>query len=335
MNKKKVIGVTCAYTPLALIDAAGFSPYRILPMGDNPDEAGQVLHDNLCPHIKKILDRGLAGDIPDIHGMVFMNSCDAMRRLADAWRKVDSQNRITLVDLPMTTDERSVDFFTGELIRLQETLAEWGGEPVSEDSLIASMIRYNELFDLISQLRERAYSNKLASGMESMQAIYNTVMTSPLEESLSFLKEKIAEQETAADITDEVPIFIFGNVMPDPEVFSLFKSCGARIVSEELCTGSRIFNPVDLSIEGSAFTKLAHSILTKPACARTFSAAQPGKLSTDILKSAQESGAKGVIAHTVKFCDPYLGRIPDVRNTFRDEGIPFLLLEGDCTLRSM
>ncbi|MCP4138070.1 MAG: 2-hydroxyacyl-CoA dehydratase, partial [bacterium] len=47
------------------------------------------------------------------------------------------------------------------------------------------------------------------------------------------------------------------------------------------------------------------------------------------------SGAKGVIAHTVKFCDPYLGRIPDVRNTFRDEGIPFLLLEGDCTLRSM
>lgn len=34
---KEKIGFTCAYTPLALIDAAGYAPYRILPMGDQPD----------------------------------------------------------------------------------------------------------------------------------------------------------------------------------------------------------------------------------------------------------------------------------------------------------
>ncbi|PIQ45721.1 MAG: hypothetical protein COW04_06065, partial [Deltaproteobacteria bacterium CG12_big_fil_rev_8_21_14_0_65_43_10] len=78
-DKSKLIGFTCAYTPLALIDAAGFVPYRILPMGDWPDQAGQILHENLCPHIKRILDRAMQDDIPDLSGIVFMNSCDAMR----------------------------------------------------------------------------------------------------------------------------------------------------------------------------------------------------------------------------------------------------------------
>ena len=56
-NKSKLIGFTCAYTPLALIEAAGYVPFRVLPMGEPPDQAGSLLHDNLCPHVKRILDR--------------------------------------------------------------------------------------------------------------------------------------------------------------------------------------------------------------------------------------------------------------------------------------
>ena len=81
-----LIGHACSYTPTPLIHAAGLTPYRVLPMGDSPDRAGQLLHDNLCPHVKRILDRAMENDLPDLHGMVFMNCCDAMRRLSDAWR---------------------------------------------------------------------------------------------------------------------------------------------------------------------------------------------------------------------------------------------------------
>ncbi|RPJ15621.1 MAG: 2-hydroxyacyl-CoA dehydratase, partial [Desulfobacteraceae bacterium] len=75
-DMKGYIGFACAYTPLPLIYAAGYTPYRVLPMGDSPDQAGHILHDNLCPHIKKILDRAMSNDLPDLAGMVFMNSCD-------------------------------------------------------------------------------------------------------------------------------------------------------------------------------------------------------------------------------------------------------------------
>jgi benzoyl-CoA reductase/2-hydroxyglutaryl-CoA dehydratase subunit BcrC/BadD/HgdB len=56
MNRNTdMIGFVCAYTPLPLIHAAGFAPYRILPNVDCPDQAGRLMHDNLCPHIKRVL----------------------------------------------------------------------------------------------------------------------------------------------------------------------------------------------------------------------------------------------------------------------------------------
>ena len=44
---------------------------------------------------------------------------------------------------------------------------------------------------------------------------------------------------------------------------------------------------------------------------------------------------RGTIGYTVKFCDPYLARLPAVREAFRDAGLPLLLLEGDCTMGSI
>ena len=85
-NALQKIGFVCAYTPLPLIHAAGYVPLRVLPMSQVPDQAGHLLHDNLCPHVKRILDRALGQDLPELAAMVFINSCDAMRRLADAWQ---------------------------------------------------------------------------------------------------------------------------------------------------------------------------------------------------------------------------------------------------------
>ncbi|MBU0994327.1 MAG: 2-hydroxyacyl-CoA dehydratase family protein [Proteobacteria bacterium] len=107
----KRIGYACAYTPLALIDAAGFVPVRVLPEGDFPDQAGHLMHDNLCPHVKKILDRALANDLDHIDGMIFVNCCDAMRRLSDAWQVVYPNNQSILLDLPVNISPLSISFF--------------------------------------------------------------------------------------------------------------------------------------------------------------------------------------------------------------------------------
>ncbi|OIP34456.1 MAG: hypothetical protein COZ68_10170 [Deltaproteobacteria bacterium CG_4_8_14_3_um_filter_43_13] len=335
-DKSKLIGFTCAYTPLALIDAAGFVPYRILPMGDWPDQAGQILHENLCPHIKRILDRAMQDDIPDLSGIVFMNSCDAMRRLSDAWQKVRPNDNTVLIDLPISKDDRSVSFFADELNRFAERLSQWGGDDIRPEGVENSIGRYNELAIHLNELKKRVNLGTLKDGSTRLQAIYNKAVTEPIENVLELIKQIAGEPDVIAD--NALPIYIFGNVLPDPEVFTLFESCGARIVGEDLCTGSRMINVIEIenndkSLDG--FKGLARATLSRPACARTIDPSNPGKMIHDVVEKAKASNARGVIGHIIKFCDPYLARLPSVREALKKEGLSFLLLEGDCTMRSI
>ena len=333
-NNKK-IAYACAYVPLVLIDAAGYIPYRILPISECPDQAGQLLHDNLCPHVKRILDRAIGKDLPDLAGIIFINSCDAMRRVCDAWRRVRPDEKIIVLDLPAISDDAAVVFFAKELARLLEAFSEWSGRSISNSDIKASIEQYNHLSDLFAQLREQQRQGKLPGGSAAMQTFYNTAMTAPLEKSLTRLQQVLDEPESKASQSHATPVYLFGNVLADPEAFLLFESCGARIIEDDLCTGSRLFTPLEINANEDLLLQISRSLLTRPPCARTFDPARPLKMADDILARAQASGARGVIGQTIKFCDPYLDRLPMVRETLRQAGMPLLLLEGDCSLRSI
>lgn len=330
------VGYACAYTPLVLIDAFGFPPLRLTPVGGWPDQAGGLLHDNLCPHVKRLLDRALAGDLPPLDGLVIMASCDAMRRLADAWRKARPGDRIILIDLPVASDERSVAFFAEELSRLRGTLAAWRGRDIATDDLRASAARYNRISRLLADLRQRVLDGTLAGGAARRQAILRQIMTHPFPAGLKILENALSEPAACAPADGRVPVFLFGNVMWDAESFELFEACGARIVTDDLCTGSRAFHPLDIEdADADDLRPLARALLSRPPCARTMDSARPARFAEDVIAAARACGARGVIGHVLKFCDPYLARIPGLREAAREAGLPLLVLEGDCTMRSV
>jgi benzoyl-CoA reductase/2-hydroxyglutaryl-CoA dehydratase subunit BcrC/BadD/HgdB len=308
------IGFSCAYTPLALIDAAGFVPYRILPMTDAPDQAGTVLHDNMCPHVKRILDRALHDeDLPALSGLLFVNSCDAMRRLADAWQAVRSSQPLMLLDLPVTDDDLSVRYFHGELNRARDLLSDWSGQPVTDEAIVKSIGRYNDLALSFAALAERAAAGTLAGGHPRLQLLRNRSVTEPIDGVLAELDGlNSAEADPASQQPSAVPVFLFGNVLPDPEAAELFESCGVQLVGDDLCTGSRQLTSIELSDGAEPLYDLAKGLLRRPACARTVPGGQAGALAKQIAERAQRSGARGVIAHVMKFCDPYLARLPAI-----------------------
>ncbi len=332
-EEPKVIGFTCTYTPLALIHAAGFVPYRIFPDGDWPDRAGQMLHDNLCPHIKRVLDRALAEDIPHLAGVVFMNSCDAMRRLYDGWKVARPNERSILIDLPPTKDTKASEFFAKELTRLVETVSAWSGRSVTEESIRNSLHITNHLASLLAEIRKRNAANTWEGGAKRLQEIYLQAATQPFERTIDALQDIVAETTTTRS-DGGVPVYVFGNVMSDPDFFALIESCGAHVVGEDLCTGSRMFSVIEDDGSHDVVACLAKGILNRPACARTMETRVPGSLAREVLANARACNARGVIAHTMKFCDPYLARLPSVRELLGNESLPFLLLEGDCTARS-
>jgi benzoyl-CoA reductase subunit C len=337
MSQERIrwIGHACSYTPTAVIHAAGFIPYRVLPTGDSPDRAGQLLHDNLCPHVKRILDRAMNGDLPDLYGMVFMNCCDAMRRLSDAWRTVRLDHKVALVDLPVSNNESAVSFFAGELTRLSATLSDWSGRSFNQTDVSASLGKFNEMAALLDKLSRRARKGALQGGSSRLQGLFNQAATEPVDTTLALLRILVEEPATGAGEHNGVPVYLFGNVLPDPEAFALFQTCGVHIAGDSVCTGMRAFHHIGGDRSDLVFMSLARGLLDQPRCARTFDPSRPGKIAEEVLAEAQACGAKGVIAYAMKFCDPYMSRLPAIREGLREAGLPLLVLEGDCTMRSM
>ena len=328
------IGFTCAYTPLALIDAAGCSPYRILPMGDCPDQAGRLLHDNLCPNIKRMIDRALDNDVPDFIGSVFINSCDAMRRLADAWQEIRKNEKTILIDLPATSGESAVIYFKSEIKRLAERLETWTGKAITPEDILRSIDKTNKISILFSEISQRFRNGKITGGRASLQDIYNQASMQPIDATFTQLETLKHQPDVKAENTG-IPVYLFGNVMPDPEAFSMIESCGAVITDDDFCTGSRMFPFMEIADHNDIYLGLAKALLTKTPCARTFDPSHPIGIAEDIVKQASKVNARGVIGHTVKFCDPYLERLPVIREELKNPGLPLLVLEGDCPLRSI
>lgn len=310
-------------------------PWRILPLTDAPEEAGTLLHDNLCPHVKRVLDRAMAGDLPELAGLVLMNSCDAMRRLADGWRAACPDDRLVFLDLPVTCDQPAIEHFAGELRDLAGTLEDWGGRPVDSEGLAASAGIYDEVVSELLRLEERAARGTFVGGRRALQELHNQSVTSPPAQFLGKLREIGAVNGPPPDTGMRVPLFLFGNVMPDPEAFGLLESCGARIVADDLCTGARQLIRHELEPAGNTFLALSRAILSRDPCARMLPGRQAESIAGRVLAQAEECGARGVIAYVMKFCDPYLARMPAVSRILKDADMPLLVLEGDCTLRSM
>lgn len=334
-QSKPRVGHACLYTPTVLIHAAGFTPYRVLPSGDSPDRAGQLLHDNLCPHVKRILDRAMGDDLPDLYGMVFMNCCDAMRRLSDAWRAVNPSHRVMLVDLPVSTSSSSIAFFASELTRLSATLSQWSGRSIDLSDVSASTDAFDEIADLLEQVSKRARNGTLEGGSSRLQNIFNRAATEPVDETVELLRMVVGEAECQDPASNGAPIYLFGNVLPDPEAYAFFASCGVHVADDTVCTGMRAFGRIGGDDSEPALMRLARGLLDRPRCARTFDPGRPGKIAEDVLTGARACNAKGVIGYTMKFCDPYMSRLPAIRTALREAGLPLLLLEGDCTLRSI
>lgn len=307
---------------------AEFPPYRVLPVTDAADRAGELLHDNMCPHVKRVLDRVLDDDLPELHGLVVMNSCDAMRRLADALAIARPELPTAFVDLPAARGQAAEGWFASQLQQLADTLADWGGRPLSTEQIVASARTLGALRDRLDTARGPV----MAGGAGDFQALVNRCVTRSFAASLDEL-DTLEEPQAVA--RGGVPVFVFGNVLSDPAAFELFEQSGVQVVGDDLCTGSRQLTPTPLDPARPLMPQLAHELLERPACARTMTPGDPDAFASQISDAAKTSGAWGVVAHVMKFCDPYLARLPSLRERLEDDGLPVLVLEGDCTLRSL
>ncbi|MFH1538645.1 MAG: 2-hydroxyacyl-CoA dehydratase family protein [bacterium] len=330
------VGWLCSYSPLEILHAAGLLPVRVFGHGSAVRKADSHMHPNLCPYVRSVLDVALEGGCGHLRGMLFVNSCDAMRRLRDVFLSYVDLEFNHLIDLPRGRSDADAAHFKRELKNLKSAIEKHFGVEITEEALRNSIEKYKISRELYAELNNlRKETPPRISGAEIMRLgwlIYSTPPEIWNENAETVLNEKKAAPPPPP--TGRQRILLTGNLIHSPNILEFVEDCGLDVVYDDTCTGSRFF---ELPIAGTAANTddplgdLARAYLFKPACARMMVIEERAKR---IIEKSKEFDAAGIIHHTLKFCDTYLYDVPILKNALNDAGFQTLFVEGDCTLGS-
>lgn len=327
------MGWLCSYTPLEILLAAGFQPVRITGHTGAVQKADGLMHPNMCQFVRACLDAAVDGAYSTFEGAVFVNSCDAMRRLADAWRKYTDAKFVHMIDLPKGAGDADAAYLRHEFEKLRRALESAFGIEVSNPVIKQAVKLYNTSRSLYHEMNAlRTDAPPRVSGREAwnMAGLFNNTPPAVWNQAMkALLEQKRADAPPA--VLARPRVILAGSPAHNPEFAGFVEDCGLDVVFEDMCTGSRFF---DVSVGNAAdpLLDLARGYLQKPPCARMMTM---DKRAEAMIDRARAMGARGVVHHALKFCDTVLYDAPELKRRLEAAGLRTLFLEGDGTLGSM
>ncbi len=327
-SRKPVIGWFCAYTPQEILLAAGLYPYRIVPEPSGSiTMADSYMERSFCPYVRSCLGEALEGRYRFLDGLVVVNSCDPMRRLYDAWRYYIG-GFVSLLDLPRIDSDLAVDYYRECLLRFIGELETHYQLKISASSISGAIMAHNRIRSLLKELYQLNYERGLPVPAVQIQRVVMASAVLPADTFTELLEQLLGEVGHARSDTREGPrVLISGSILDNPQIIELVEQCGARVVGDDLCTGTRQFWQM-AEPDGEPLTALSRYYLGRIPCPRMRDAQ---KRFDHVFQLVDDFQADGVIFYTLKFCDPFLYDIPVLRGKLGDRGIPSLILEGDYT----
>jgi len=126
-------------------------------------------------------------------------------------------------------------------------------------------------------------------------------------------------------------LVLSGGMCNIPSVQALIEDCGAAIVWDDSCSGTRYFEG-SIDPDGDIIESIAERYIEKIECpAKHADLFRRGESLVNIAKTHQ---ADGVIFLFLKFCDPHAFDYPYVKELLGKEGIASMLLEIEAPLPS-
>jgi len=335
--KKPIMGLVCTYTPIEIIIAAGFHPYRILPTTD-PSLATSYLDSNFCPYVRSCLGEALGKRPEYADNLIIVNSCDAMRRLYDAWRHYIQGYFVYLLDLPRDDSVKDIQYYQDNLQSLINELEEKFKIKISEDLLYQAILLCNKTRELLAELSDLYVKEQVSlSAVEFLQIVKGSMLFSQKEYNgllEKFIKDAKKEENILSNnsgIRNKSKILITGTIMDDLSIAEVIEDYGGKIVFVDMCTGNRYFQnqiPLETSkkINNNPLKLLAEYYLSKTPCPRMMNLEKRWEY---LLKIIKDNQVEGVIFYNLKFCDTSFFELPIIRERLQKYGISSLCLEGE------
>jgi bcr-type benzoyl-CoA reductase subunit C len=324
---QKVAGYICTYTPVELLDAAGYFPVRILGRMGSVSRADSHLQVFACSLARSALDTALSGELDFLDLMVFSHTCDTIQNLADIWAANVTNSPVHVISTPVQVDtSHALEFYRQELVRMRRFLEAERGSRIADDELAASIREYDEHRAMMRRLYALRQANpQCLSGRDMLLVVLSWFLTQR-KTHLHALERLLRDVESTEQMTaDNRPrVYVVGSVCTSPDYIIAIEDAGCVITGDDLCTGSRAFLP-EAPPDGEPLERLAQMYLSRSPCpAKHCPGYDPA---THVLEQARESHAEGIIFLLTKFCDPWAFDYTYVHETLRNAGVPSLLLE--------
>jgi len=184
--------------------------------------ANSYLDSNFCPYVRSCLGEALEKRLKYADNLIIVNSCDAMRRLYDAWRHYVQGSFIYLLDLPRDDSAKAVKYYQDNLQLLINELEEKFKIKISKDLLFQAILVCNKNRKLLAELFDLYVKGKISlSAVEFLQIVKGSMIFPQEEYNLrleKFLKNLKKEENIlseASQIKNKSKILITGTVMDD------------------------------------------------------------------------------------------------------------------------
>ena len=273
----------------------------------------------------------IEGGYDFLDGVIFVNSCDAMRRLHDVWKRYIPTKFIHILDIPMGNSSLGLRYLENEFLKLKSALEKHTSSTIKEEDIENSINIYDKsrlLYNRLNSLRIKEPPLITASNLMKITSDFFKVEPEVWnEKTKKYIEEKKYETPKAEQNTHS-RILLSGSPLHEIEFIKFIEEIGLNVVYEDLCTGSKFF---DLSVKPSnnLISSLSEAYLTRTPCARMM---QIQERAEQILKNSEKFNVDGVIYHSLKFCDTHLYDVPALKTMLIEKGLNVLFIESDGSL---
>jgi len=325
----KVVGYVYTSVPEEIIVAAGFLPIMITGNPTISTEAGdKYMEDYFCPFVRSVHNLFVLGKYDFLDLAIFPHTNDSIKRCYFyLWteKQLEPELKIpplTIFDSLHTRKHIANRYVRGRIGALKEKMEALAGREITRDDLMQAIEVYNESRTLLKKVAElRRADPPRISGVEALQIIGSSFFM-PKEEHNKLLREFLADADKLPT-RNGVRLFLSGTIVDNTQLYELIESCGATIVSEDICTGNRYSdNLVDTSLDPlDALTDRYH---TKSHEGRMYPL---GILVDYAANAAQEAGAQGAIFNYLQWDDSHGWNFPSQRDALKAVGIPSIAFD--------
>lgn len=324
---RKAVAVLPIHYPKEILTALDLLAVEVWgpPGAPRGDAAGRI-QTYVCAVVRNALAFLASGGADVVDAVLFPHTCDSIQQLATLAPDLGGWDKPALTFLhPKGVGRPSARrFLAAELRGLATKLEVVAGRRLEPERLAAAIRLHREIDAHRAALLDGRATLPL-DDRELYQLLRRGEWLWP-EEHLAELETAGARLGTGAP-PGHVPVLVTGYVPEPIATLEILNGAGAFVAADDYAAiGRRVVREADTPIE-DPWEALADRYLAAPPCP-TRSTDQDARMRY-LEALFERSGARGVVVHVVKFCEPELFDVPAIRRTFAARGVPLLYLEGE------